>query len=109
MFNEIQDLTKRLDTQVKQTLKYGIDYATKEMEYKIAISKKALELRDSGMAVGMISLTIYGMPEVADKRCKRDTAEVIYKTSMENINSLKLQIKVLQDEAQREWGQSKNE
>lgn len=61
------------------------------------------------MPVSMISTVIYGIKEVANLRFKRDVAEVIYSANQENINSLKLQIRILENQIQREIGQSKYE
>lgn len=59
------------------------------------------------MAVTLINQIIYGIPEVADKRFKRDIAEAMYQTNLEYINTTKLQLRILENQLQREW--SKNE
>lgn len=61
------------------------------------------------MPVSMISTVIYGIKEVANLRFKRDVAEVVYNANQENINSLKLQIRILENQIQRELGQTKYE
>ena len=58
------------------------------------------------MAVTLINQIIYGIPEVANKRFKRDVAEAMYNTAQESINVLKLQIRVLEGQLSREWGQA---
>ena len=45
---------------------------------------------------------------MAEKRFKRDVSEAMYKTALENINVLKLQIKILENQLEREWGNIKN-
>lgn len=47
---------------------------------------------------------LYG--KAANERFKRDVAEVMYKTAQENVNSIKLQIRILNDQISREWGRS---
>ena len=55
------------------------------------------------MAVTLINQIIYGIPEVANKRFKRDVAEAMYNTAQESINVLKLQIRVLENQLSREY------
>ena len=56
------------------------------------------------MAIGMIDKTCYGLPNVAELRFKRDVAEVIYKANLEAINSIKLQLRLIESQINREWG-----
>ena len=55
------------------------------------------------MPVTLISQIIYGVPEVADKRFKRDIAETMYQTNLEFINTTKLQLRLLENQLSREW------
>ena len=59
------------------------------------------------MPVTLIQQVVYGVSEVADKRFKRDVADAMYQTALENINSIKLQIRILEGQLQREWGNTK--
>ena len=68
------------------------------------LTQEALKLRDKGMAVTLIDKVIYG--NCADKRFKRDVAEVMYKTAQENVNSTKLRIRILDAQISREWGRN---
>ena len=54
----------------------------------------------------MIDKTCYGIPSVAEARFKRDVAEAVYKANLEAINSIKLQMRLLENQLQREWGQN---
>lgn len=104
LFNELQELTKKLSTSINQMAKYGRELAEAESDYKIMLRQEALKLRnDDNMAVTLINQIVYGIPEVANKRLKRDIAETMYKTSQEYINTLKLRIRVLESQLQREW------
>ena len=101
--NQIQELTKRLNTSVVKLRDYGRELAEAEKDYKITLRQEALKLRSDGMAVTLINQIVYGIPEVADKRFKRDIAETMHQTAIENINSIKLQIRILESQVQREW------
>lgn len=105
LVNDIIKLTERLNNSVKKLREYGIELAETEKDYKITLRQEALKLRQKkGMPVTLISQIIYGVPEVADKRFKRDVAETMYNTAQENINSIKLQLRILESQIQREWG-----
>ena len=55
------------------------------------------------MPVTLIQQVVYGVPEVAQKRFDRDIAEAIYKANQEAINSIKLQIRVIENQISREF------
>ena len=105
LINELNDLNRKLSTGINIMAKYGKEYAEAERDYKITLNQECLKLRDSGMAATLIDKVVYGVKEVADKRFKRDVAEAMYNTAQESINVLKLHIRVLESEIQREWGQ----
>lgn len=108
LFNDIQDLIEKLNGSIKILAKYGNDYAETEKNYKIALRQEALKLREDKTPVTLINQIVYGVPEVAEKRFKRDVAEAMYKTALENINVLKLQIKILENQLEREYGNIRN-
>lgn len=84
--------------------KTGTAYAEAERDYKILLRTECLKLRDEGVAIGLIDKTCYGIPSVAKARFERDVAEAVYKANQESINSIKLQIRILDAQIQREWG-----
>ena len=101
---ELQNKVRELEMSVKQLKVSGTAYAEAEKQYKILLRAECLKLRDAGMAIGMIDKTCYGIPSVAEARFKRDVAEAVYKANMEAINSIKLQLRLLESQIQREWG-----
>ena len=108
LFNDLQALTKKLNTSISILAKYGKEYALAERNYKISLRQEALKLRsEKDMPVTLIQQVVYGVPEVADKRFKRDVAEAMYNTAQENINVIKLQMRLLESQLNREWGNIK--
>lgn len=108
LYQELQSKTRQLDTSIKQLKQSGINYAQAEKDYKILLRMECLKLRDDGMAIGLIDKTCYGIPEVAEAKFKRDAAEAVYKASMEAINSIKLQMRLLENQIGREWTSGSN-
>ena len=105
LYRELQDKRKELDISIKQLRKSGTSYAQAEKDYKILLRQECLKLRDSGMAIGMIDKTCYGIPSVAEARFRRDVADAVYKANLEAINSIKLQIRLIENQLQREYTQ----
>lgn len=103
LYEELQKKTSQLDYSVKLLRENGSAYAQAERDYKVLLRQECLRLRDEGMAIGMIDKTCYGIPSVAEARFKRDVAEAIYKANQEAINSIKLQMRLLEAQISREW------
>lgn len=106
LINELNSLNKKLSAGINLMSKYGREFAEAERDYKITLNQECLKLRDSGMAVTLIDKVVYGVKEVADKRFKRDSAEIMWKTAQENINATKLQIRIIDSQISREWSNS---
>lgn len=104
LYTELQKKTAMLDYSVKELRKSGTNYAEKERDYKILLRTEVLKLRDEGVAVGVIDKICFGIPSVAAARFERDCAETIYKANLEAINSLKLQMRLIENQISREWG-----
>lgn len=104
LYMELQEKTRQLDISIKQLRKSGTEYAEAEKAYKILLRVECLKLRDEGMAIGMIDKTCYGIPSVAEARFNRDVAEAVYRANQEAINSIKLQMRLIENQLQREWG-----
>ena len=102
--NELNTKLQELNVSIKKLRETGSEYAKAEKEYKLLLRQEILKLRDEGQAIGVITLTCYGIPSVAEARFKRDIAETIYKANQEAINSIKLQIRIIESQIQREYG-----
>ena len=104
LYEQIQQKIKELEISIKALRKTGTAYAEAERDYKMTLRVECLKLRDEGMAIGMIDKTCYGLPNVAELRFKRDVAEAVYRANQESINSIKLQLRLLDAQLSREWG-----
>lgn len=104
LYNELESKIQELEVSIRSLRKTGTNYAQAERDYKVLLRQEVLKLRDEGQAIGVITLTCYGIPSVAEARFKRDIAETIYKANLEAINSIKLQLRLLENQIQREYG-----
>ena len=105
LYNELQQKIKELNISIKKLRETGTEYAEAEKDYKITLRQEALKLRaEKGMPVTLIQQVVYGVPEVADKRFKRDVKEAIYQANQEAIASTKLQIRIIENQINRDFG-----
>lgn len=100
---ELNEKRALLDKAIETLASNGYELATKERDYKIAVNKKALELRAEDTPVTLINTIIYGYEDIAKLRFERDTAEVKYNSNLEYINTIKLQIRILENQLSREY------
>lgn len=108
LYNDLQAKLDQLSASLKKLRQTGSEYAKTERDYKILLRQEVLKLRNEGEAIGVIQLTCYGIPSVAEARFKRDVAEAIYKANQEAINTLKLEIRLIENQLQREYTTNTN-
>lgn len=108
LYNELNAKLEQLSASLKKLRQTGSEYAKTERDYKILLRQEVLKLRNEGEAIGVIQLTCYGIPSVAEARFKRDVAEAIYKANQEAINTLKLEIRLIESQLQREYTNIQN-
>lgn len=101
---QLNDLQNVLDSTITLMAKQGKELSEAERDYYIALRQQALLMKDAGEPATLISLTIKGVPEVANLRYERDFAQSRYDVSREKIMALKLNIRVLEGIISREWG-----
>ena len=107
LWQEITEKQKMLDKAIKELAQNGYKLAECERDYKIAVNKKALELRSQDVPVTLINQVIYGYEDIAKLRFERDTAQVKYNANLEYINVLKIQVKLMSNQLDKEWGNTK--
>lgn len=105
LYQDIQNLMKELTVSIKLLRINGNTLAAAERDYKIKLRQEALRLRaENDMPVSLIDKVIYGLPEVAEMRFKRDVAKSTYDTNLEQINIIKLKLRILENQLSREYG-----
>ena len=103
LYEELRKLTEDLEISIRQLRKTGTAYAQCEKDYKVLLRQECLKLRDEGMAIGLLDKTCYGIPEVAEARFRRDVAKAVFIANQEAINSIKLRMRLVENQLQREW------
>lgn len=101
--NELNNLINKLDISVKSLRKTGSEYAKAYTDYRVALAKELMILKEEGYAITLAGDIARGKPEIAKLKFKEISSEAIYKANQESINALKLQIKIIQEQINKEW------
>jgi hypothetical protein len=103
LINQMLDKTKLLDGVITQLKIRGRKMAETEADYRSALAQKILQLRAEGFPATIMSDVVRGDREVAKLRLVRDIAKTEYEVANEMLQVLKLQIRVLQAEVERDF------
>lgn len=103
LVNQINDLCRQLDISIKSIRKTGSDYAEAYSSYRIALAQELVKLKDEGYAITLAGDIARGKPEIAHLKFQEISKEAIYKANLENINVLKLEIKIIQEQINKDW------
>ena len=101
--NELNNLINKLDISVKSLRNTGSDYAKAYTDYRVALAKELMILKEEGYAITLAGDIARGKPEIARLKFKEISSEAIYKANQESINALKLQIKIIQEQINKEY------
>ena len=103
LINYLNELMRQLPDAIKIMGKYGREYSSADVEYRKAKAIRTAIIKDKGTPVTLIKDLIYEDEDLCMKLKERDQKEALWKTSQEHINALKLEIKVIQSQIDREW------
>jgi hypothetical protein len=84
----------------------GRNAAETEYDYRVALAKEELRLKEAGASVTLIPDLARGTVEVAKLKMLRDIAESLQKANIECINALKVEIRIVEGWMEKEWGAS---
>ncbi|EJP6471386.1 hypothetical protein NHI66_000635 [Clostridium botulinum] len=86
----IWDTSRRIEDGVNTLAKKAKEYAEAEKEYRLALGKEILILREQGIQATLIPDIARG--NTAELKFKRDLAEVTYKTCKEMLQGLQAEL-----------------
>lgn len=104
MWNDIEQAMEDLQKTLSNYKEYQKDYAKKEYEYRVALSKELITLRAEGQAVTHLADIARGKEKIAKLRFNRDIAEGLVRSAEEGINFYKLKIREMEAQYNREYG-----
>lgn len=103
LYTELQDKRRDLNTCIRKLRETGSALAEAERAYKVMLRAESLALRDEGTPVTLIQLVIYGVEKVAELREQRDKAQVLYDANKDAINAIKLELRLIESQIEREY------
>lgn len=109
LVNDLLAKQNELNISVKSLRKTSEEYANAYTKYRIALSQELLKLKDEGMSATLAYDVARGKDNIARLKYDEICKEGIYKANQEAINSIKLQIKVLEGQISREWANIKSD
>ena len=106
LYEEMNKLNELLTSALSEYKKRGKDYANAYKKYRMLVAQELLRLKAEGMPVTIAYDIARGKEEVANAKEQEIITECLYKSCQEAINTFKLQIKVLQEQINKEWSNS---
>ena len=94
---------KELDVAIKSLRKTGSEYAKAYTDYRVALAKELVRLKNEGYAITLAGDIARGNPDIAKLKFKEISTEAIYKANLESINAIKLALKIIDGQIDREW------
>lgn len=99
----LQDTSRKLNKAIDALNENGKRLANAEREYRIALAKKLLQLKDEKCPVTLSQDLARGDKDIADLRFNRDVADANYKATQEAINVFKLELRIIENQISREY------
>ena len=92
--NELHDTGKQLRKGAQEIFAAAREKAESEKNYRVALAREIMTLRDKGLPVSIINDVARG--NTADLKYSRDLSEAKYRASIEALDSLRSQSSALQ-------------
>jgi hypothetical protein len=103
LLNELEYKRKQLEYSVVELKNTGKKYASAYTEYRKELAKELLRLKSDGMPVTIAYDIARGNELVAKLKFDEISSEALYKANLESINVLKLEIKIIQEQINKEF------
>jgi hypothetical protein len=99
---QMKQLNDLLTSALGEFKKRGTEYAKAYSNYRKLVAQELLRLKAEGMPVTIAYDIARGKEEVAQAKEQEIITECLYKSCQEAINTYKLQIKILQEQINKE-------
>ena len=103
LLNELWKINELLTKALEQYKQRGREYAKAQRDYRVLLRQEILKLRVEGVPVTIISDLARGEDKVAEAKQNEVIQESLYKSCQEAINTYKLQIRILQEQINKEY------
>lgn len=96
LYIELSTLRNDLAKAITILKERGQAKAIAERDYRVAVAKEILKLRDDKIPVTIINDLVRGNEDIANLKLNRDIAETLYESAMQYIYSNKLNIGIVE-------------
>ena len=103
LLEQMKQLNDLLKLALGEYKKRGMDYAKAYSNYRMKLAQELLRLKAEGMPVTIAYDIARGKEEIAKAKENEIITECLYKSCQEAINTYKLQIKILQEQINKEY------
>ena len=103
LIEEMNKLKNLLNLALTEFKTRGMTYAKCYANYRKLLAQELLRLKAEGMPVTIAYDIARGKEEIANAKEQEIIAETLYKSCQEAINSYKLQMKILQEQIEKEY------
>ncbi len=103
LLNELWKINELLTKALEQYKQRGREYAKAYRDYRVLLAQELLKLKADGMPVTIAYDIARGTEEVAKAKEQEIISESLYNSCQEAINTYKLQIKILQEQINKEY------
>ena len=100
---EMNKLRELLNAALGEFKSRGTAYAKAYANYRKMLAQELLKLKAEGMPVTIAYDIARGTEEIANAKEQEIITECLYKSCQEAINSYKLQMKILQEQIEKEY------
>lgn len=106
LMQQRDEIKRKLESSMEKMYKNGVDAAEKTRTYRMKLQQQIMILKAEGMQVSIIDKVAKGEVEVAQAEFDMNVAEVLYRSSQENIMIQKKLLDSIEEDIRREYGRN---
>ena len=104
LYLEMQDKKRQLYSAINRLRELGTLKSSAKKNYHVRYTQMWLVERAKGRAIGELENTLKGFEEIAELLQIRENLEAEYDVCQEMINALKIDVKTIENQLNREFG-----
>lgn len=103
LIQQLEQMRSELHQSMKMLRQNGEKLAQAEHDYQVIKAQTWIVLKDKGSTSTELANIIKGQSAVAKALLERDIAKAMYEANQEHINVVKLELRVIESQINREW------
>lgn len=106
MWQKIEENLDNAEKSLSEYKKWYKEYAKREHDYRIALSKRLLQRKIEGIPTTILADVVRGEEDIAELKEQRDIAEGLMKSAEKGTDFYKLTARLMDSQTMREYGSS---